>query len=285
MLGCVRLIGTNPVPELDLAITIITANEEHDLPRCLASLPTGAEVIVVDSHSHDRTVAIARNYGAKVSVSPFSDYGQQKNKALRLATRNWVFSIDADEEMDAVLRLWLQENFTRTVATPAKSKPLSGSLEGFKIKRQPVFMGKKLRFGKSLQFCLRLFRRATTHFVGAIHEEAVVANPQAVTKLKHGRLYHYSYVDHHDYYTKFNHYTDVFAQQCYQQHRKVPPLHVLRPLTSFLHLYVFRGGFLDGYPGYCLAIYASLYSFVKYAKLSDRYRRAALPPSATPAQR
>ena len=103
-------------------------------------------------------------------------------------------------------------------------------------------------------------------------------------KIKQGILYHHSYADHHDYYVKFNHYTDMFAQHRYQQRGKVSPLHVFRPLGNFFYLYIIRGGFLDGYAGYCLALYASLYSFVKYAKLKDLYRQAALTPAETPAQ-
>ena len=263
--------------ELDLSITIITYNEERDLPRCLASLPRGAEVIVVDSGSTDRTVEIAKAHGAKVSSSAFINYGEQKNKALQQATRNWVFSSDADEEMDAVLRLWLQENFA--------SPKFAHHINSFVVRRQLIFMGRKIRFGKGRDFSLRLFRRDSAYFNGALHERLVGKSPLSATKLKQGMLHHHSYADHHDYYIKFNHFTDIFAQQCYQKRSKVPRLHVLRPLRSFLHLYVLRGGFLDGYPGYCLALYASLYSFVKYAKLIDLYRREALPPAGKPVQR
>ena len=253
------------MPELDLSITIITFNEERDLPRCLASLPQGAEVIVVDSHSDDRTVEIAKNYGAKVSVSPFVNYGEQKNKALQQATRNWVFSLDADEEISTVLARWLQENLVKPAISP--------HIEGFKVVRQSVFMGRKLRFGRSCNYILPLFRREKAHFVGTIHEKVVLPHPQAVVKIKRGVLYHHSYADHHDYYVKFNYYTDIFARHCYQQRRRASPLHVFRPLGNFLYLYIIRGGFLDGYAGYCLAMYASLYSFVKYAKLIDLYRQ------------
>ena len=255
------------MPELDLSITIITYNEERDLPRCLASLPKGAEVIVVDSHSDDRTVEVAKAYGAKVSISPFVNYGDQKNKALQLATRNWVFSIDADEEMSANLCQWLRENFVSPKFDP--------SINSFVVSRQLIFMGRKIRFGKSIQACVRLFRRDKTRFVGAVHEQVVLDSPHATKKIKQCLLYHYSYADHHDYFVKFNQFTDLFAQQHYQQQRKVPILHVLKPLLNFFYLYVLRGGFLDGYAGYCLALYSSLYSFVKYAKLADLYRQAA----------
>ncbi len=260
--------------ELDLAITIITFNEERDLPRCLASLPRGAEVIVVDAHSDDRTVAIAEEYGAEVSVSSFANYSAQKNKALRRATKSWVFSLDADEEMSSALACWLRKNF----AKPA----IPSHIGGFRVIRRSVFMGRRLRFGRSCNYIIPLFRREKAHFAGAIHEKVVISSSLAVPKVKNGVLYHHSYADHHDYYVKFNHYSEVFARHAYRQRRRVPPLHVLRPLGNFLYLYILRGGFLDGYAGYCLAMYGSLYSFVKYAKLIDLYRRAAVSPAAKP---
>ena len=162
------------MPELDLSITIITYNEERDLPRCLASLPQNAEVIVVDSHSNDRTVAIAKNYGAKVSSSPFVNYGEQKNKALQLATKNWVFSIDADEEISPELCQWFRENFATSTKT--------FSNDSFAVYRQPVFMGRKMHFGKSIQACVRLFRREKSHFVGTVHEKIVVDSPHSAKK-------------------------------------------------------------------------------------------------------
>ena len=262
------------MPKLDLSITIITYNEERDLPRCLASLPPGAEVVVVDSHSRDNTVAIAKNYGAKVSTSTFVNFSQQKNQALQQASRDWVFSIDADEEMSTELCSWLQENFTH---------PTPNHSDSFMVRRQLVFMGRKIRFGRERKFYLRLFRKDKASFVGAVHEKVVITG-QPTTTTARGVIYHHSYADQHDYYAKFNHFTDIFAQQSFQQGRKVPPLHVLRPLYVFLYHYILRGGFRNGYAGYCLALYAALYSFVKYAKLKELYRQATSPPAEKPAQ-
>lgn len=259
--------------QLDLSIIIITYNEEHALPRCLRSLATlAAEVIVVDSHSSDRTCALARDYGARVSVSAFVDYADQKNKALRQATRSWVLNVDADEELNAELAHWLRENFAKPAFPP--------QLAGFRIECQLVFMGRRLRFGKTSDHCLRLFRREQAYFRGAVHERVVVTG--TVVKLKHGAFYHHSYRDHHDYYTKFNRYTSMFAQQHRRQPRRLPTLFVLHPLTRFCYLYVIRGGFLDGYPGYCMALFSALYSFVKYAKLKELYASTDALLSETP---
>jgi len=83
----------------NLSVVIITLNEEHNLPRLLRSLPRGSEVFILDSGSTDKTCQIATDHGATVKIRGFVDYSDQKNAAIELATRPWVLSMDADEEL------------------------------------------------------------------------------------------------------------------------------------------------------------------------------------------
>jgi len=83
-----------------ISVVIITFNEEKNLGRCLESIRSVAdEVVVIDSSSTDSTVAIAQEYGARVIDHPFAGYGQQKNFAVGQANHNWVLSLDADEAL------------------------------------------------------------------------------------------------------------------------------------------------------------------------------------------
>jgi hypothetical protein len=84
-------------------------------------------------------------------------------------------------------------------------------------------------------------------------------------------MLHHSYDDITAYFTRFNLYTSKIAENHKKQGRRMPPLwaHALRPCFEFLGRYVFRLGFLDGYPGYCYALFSSVYTFVKYAKLKE----------------
>ena len=87
-----------------LSAVIITWNEEDNIGRCIDSLwHVADEVIVLDSYSSDNTVAIARQKGAIVKQEKFSGYKQQKNKALQLATHDYVLSLDADEMLSSKL--------------------------------------------------------------------------------------------------------------------------------------------------------------------------------------
>ena len=248
--------------EIDLSIVIITLNEEANIDRCLRSLPLGAEIVVVDSFSTDHTCDIAASLGAHVSQHPFQSYGRQKNYACSLATRRWIFSIDADEELDAPLREWLV-NFC--------SQRGSSHGEVFRFRRRLIFMEKIMRFGKCTDYPIRLFLRGNSRFVGDIHEK-VATQTAEVKKCIHGTIFHHSYADLSDYFKRFNHYTTEIAKNHHASGKTCfMPAHLLRPWFEFFYRYVVLCGFLDGYPGYTYALLSSLYTYVKYSKLLELY--------------
>jgi glycosyltransferase involved in cell wall biosynthesis len=92
-----------------LSVVIITYNEEANIGRTLPSVQPRdedgkGEIIVVDSGSTDRTVEIAKAYGAKVFIEEWKGYAAQKNSAIDKANGDWILSLDADEEVDSELR-------------------------------------------------------------------------------------------------------------------------------------------------------------------------------------
>jgi glycosyltransferase involved in cell wall biosynthesis len=89
-----------------LSVILITRNEEANLEDCLASLDGIAQqLVIVDANSADRTVEIAQNYGATIArPSDWPGFGPQKNRALDLATGDWVLSLDADERLTPALQ-------------------------------------------------------------------------------------------------------------------------------------------------------------------------------------
>lgn len=244
-------------PFVNLSVTIITKNEEANLPRCLKSLPPGAEVIVVDSNSQDDTQNLARSLGCQVYDRPFSNFADQKNFALSKASRPWILSIDADEE--------LSRDSLRSLAAAL----VKGDRTSYRLPRQLVFMGRKMRFGKTKDAPIRLFPRQGSKFSGDIHEEVTVKKAREAV-LKGVCLYHYSYQDLSDYFNRFNRYTSAIASNHSKQDKQVSLLlHLSRPWLEFLNRYILRLGFLDGYPGYTYALVSSLYAYIKYAKLRE----------------
>lgn len=245
----------------DLSVVIITLNEEKRLPLCLQSLPRGAEIVVLDSGSTDRTLEIASRFGARVETRPFTDYSEQKNAAIALASRTWILSIDADEVLDETLRNSILE----------VSRPDAGTREnGFRVRRHLIFMGRTMRFGKTSDRPLRLFRKGQGRFTSPIHEKLVLESGS--TGHLAGRMAHDSYTSITDYFQRFNRYTSRVADNHIDRRGMTRPgaLHVLRPWGEFLKRYLLLLGFLDGYPGYCYALFSSSYAFVKYVKIRER---------------
>jgi glycosyltransferase involved in cell wall biosynthesis len=248
---------------IDLSVVIIAYNEEANLPRCLKSLPSNVEIIVLDSGSTDRTAAIAQEFGAKVYQRPFTHFAEHKNAALAHATRSWVLAVDADEELDAPLREAIQK---------AIARPEAG-VQAFRLQRRLVFMDRRMNFGKTRDWPVRLFLRKEGRYEGTIHEELKV--PGRIERLRSGLLWHYSYRDLSDYFVRFNRYTSAIAERHMAEGKRVPMVgHILRPWIEFFTRYVLRLGFLDGYPGYTYALISSLYAYIKYAKILEKRRSA-----------
>ena len=251
---------------IDLSVVVITLNEQARLGRCLASLPGGVEIIVLDSGSTDRTLEVARSFGAKTAIRPFDDYASQKNAALAMATRRWTLSIDADEVVTPGL--------AHDLANFAGSDAVGTGNGAYRLNRRLCFMGRIMRFGKTADKPVRLFRTGSGKFHSEIHER-FEPNEGCVREAGFSAssfIVHTSYDDLTDYFEKFNRYTSRMAEV--RSNRSMGKLtflaHVFRPFFEFLSRYFLRLGFLDGYPGYCFALLSSLYAFVKYAKAFEQ---------------
>lgn len=242
---------------MNLSVCIIAFNEEKRLPKLLDSLPKDVEIILVDSLSTDNTVEIARSRGALVFQKTFENYSDQKNFALAKASHQWILSLDSDE----VLYFDFEE--IKSIINNSKEE------RGFTIKRYLYFMGKRLYFGKTTDYPLRLFKK-NNKFIGLVHEK--IDLPRHKTKsLKKSYIDHYSYENLSDYFNKFNKYTSMVALS---KSKKTTStgfiIHIFRPFVEFIVRYFFRLGLLDGYPGFTYAFVSSVYSFVKYAKIYER---------------
>lgn len=256
------------VQTVELSVVIIVLNEEYNLPRCLASLPSGCEIVVVDSGSQDRTRSIAESYGARVFERAFTDFAEQKNFGLVQASRRWVLSLDADEVLSPKLREWVSE----------QSRQAAGN-QAYRLRRQLVFMGRKMRWGKTQDAPIRFFPREMASFKGGIHESLDVRREQLLVAPE-GVLWHYSYQDLSDYFVRFNRYTSAVAARHVEEGLSRPSLlaHLIRPWWEFFERYVLRLGFLDGYQGYTYALLSSLYAYTKYAKIYETNSQLADQP-------
>lgn len=241
-----------------LSVAIITLNEEANIRSTLESIAWADEIVVVDSGSTDRTIAICREYTDKVVHQDWLGFARQKNLAIERASGDWVLSLDADEPVEPALA----EEIRGLIAAPE-------ALDGYRIPRKTFFLGKQVRYGGWYpDRNLRLFRKGAGRFEErAVHEAIRVQG--AVGNTRHAIL-HYAYPDLASYMSSINKYSSlavaVMAEKGIGRFKAGWVNILLRPVGTFVIKYVMRLGFLDGKHGLILNLFHSYYVFAKYAK-------------------
>ena len=241
-----------------LSAIVITRNEAHNLHDCLQSMQGLVdEIVVVDSQSTDNTVAIAQQHGAKVTQPPdWPGFGPQKNRALDLATCDWVLSLDADERVTPALAAEIQQVLQASKTDVA-----------YKLPRLSSYCGQFIHHaGWQPDYVLRLFKRGSARFSDDLVHERVLTQ-QPVQALQN-HLLHYSYLDFSQVLSKVDAYSTASAQQAYARGKRASVAGALgHGMWAFFRTYVIRRGFLDGAHGLALSISNAETSYYKYLKL------------------
>jgi glycosyltransferase involved in cell wall biosynthesis len=276
-----------------LSVVLITRNEEANLGRTLNSAKPlvsdgKGEIIVVDSGSTDRTVEIARSFGAKVFVEEWKGYGAQKNSAIDKATGEYILSLDADEEISSGLAREIEQTVQyRPAVHKVAVRTTDGHLapiyiNGFWMPRQNYFLGRWIRHGGLWpDLKLRLFRRGTGRCKNvAVHEILNVEEYQkggitVVSRRLRGALIHHSYPTLSDYIDHMNRYSSLGAEMAFAKSNRGISFAkiVLRPLATFFYNYFIRLGFMDGREGLLLHLYHASYVSWKYCKAWELSRK------------
>ena len=252
-----------PVP---LAVVIITFNEEANIARCLQALGNVADdVLVVDSFSTDATVEICHRHGARVIQHAFAGYVEQKNYATSQAEFDYVLQLDADEVLTDELRQAIRE---------AKA---DWQHAAYSLARLTNYCGHWVRHGGWYpDHKLRLYDRRLGRWTGLLLHEKFEVNSGQTTAPLAGHALHYSYHSVAQHVTQLNKFTSITAQELALRGKtRVGVFHLLlKPLWKFVHGYIFRLGFLDGFAGLCIAGISAWGVFLKFAKLKTRTEQA-----------
>jgi glycosyltransferase involved in cell wall biosynthesis len=245
---------------MKISLCLITLNEEENLGRCLRSCADLAdEIVIVDSGSRDATPRIAREFGARFEHQDWLGYVGQKNKVLSLARNEWVFSIDADEELSPELR---EEIRLLREVDPA------GDVGGFSMPRCVLYEGRWIRHGDWYPDRLvRLFRRSRAQFAGGrVHERLELEG--RVVPLR-GELHHYSFRDAEDHWARCQKYARLWAETQHEKGRTAGAWSgYSHAFFRWLRGYVLRRGFLDGRQGWRIAGFCAREVLLKYQLLA-----------------
>jgi glycosyltransferase involved in cell wall biosynthesis len=244
-----------------LSVAMIAMNEEANLARTLESVRWVDEIVLVDSGSKDRTIEIAKSFGAKTSYHALAGHGEQKNIALDLCTSEWTLLLDADE----VLTPELQAEILALLSEEPE-------YDAYWIPRLNFYFGRWIRHGGFYpDHKLRLFRRGRARLSEGVgpHSTPQFKGPKGT--LRHDML-HYGYPTLAGYLEHMGRYSSEIASLLYSSGRTSTSLAafvwncVLNPVATFVYNYFFRLGFLDGRQGLLLHLNHSVYVHWKFVK-------------------
>lgn len=255
---------------LPISVVVVAKNEARNLARCLASTRGWVtEMLVVLNDTTDDSESVAKAAGARVEHRPWHGYRDTKNEALTLASNDWVLSLDADEEVSAELRDALTAFFNR---------PDLATFAGARFPRKVWFIDRWITHGDWYpDLSLRLLRRDRGRWGGDafVHEKVECDGPVATLR---GDLHHYSFPTLASHVGKMVPFADLFVKQQQARGRRFATwAAVTRPAWRFFRAYVLKRGFLDGYPGYYIALATAFGAFVRHSRLYEEEHRAESP--------
>lgn len=241
-----------------ISLTVITRNAGAHLERCLKSVPFAADIVVLDCGSEDNTRAIAEKCGARVFTEEWRGFGPQKRRAAELAKCDWVLNLDADEALSA--------GSLAEVLSVMSTEP---SDEAFAFPRLSFHMGRWIRHGGWYpDWQVRLFNRRRANWTTAQIHEKVEAS--SVRRLRQP-IHHWVFKDLTDQVATNNRYSSLGSEDLLRRGRGLILFNMLfKPKVKFFETYVWKLGFLDGVPGFIIAVGAAYSVFLKWAKLWEK---------------
>jgi glycosyltransferase involved in cell wall biosynthesis len=239
---------------LPISVAVITKNEENNIEDALKSVSDANEIIVVDAFSTDRTIELCKKYTNKVVQHEWLGFAHQKQLAVDATAGPWVLILDADERVTPELKKEIADTLLNTTC------------DGFYIPRKNYFLGKWIKHsGWWPDNTLRLFKKEKGHLEPReVHEKIVLDGN--VGYLTHP-IAHYSYWSITDFIIRMENYSSLAAKEIRKSSGRAGLFSLtIKPIATFIKMYLLRRGFLDGRRGLILAALYGFYTFLKYAK-------------------
>ena len=241
--------------KIPLSLVVITKNEEDNIEKCLSSAYGWAdEIVVVDDQSTDSTVALAEKYADKILHRRMDNEGTHRNWAYAQAKNEWVLSLDADEYVTEELKAEITEAI-KNLAFHAYSIPLRNFIGSYQVRYSGWYPAGKLR----------LFMRRRFKY------EEVEVHPRVFLEGETGHLtkdiVHKGYPDFEHFLTSLNRQTTLEARKWIQTGRHMSlGKAIWRTMDRFPRSFIRKKGYKDGFIGFMIGFFASLYQIMSYAK-------------------
>ncbi|MBZ5671820.1 MAG: glycosyltransferase family 2 protein [Acidobacteriia bacterium] len=249
-----------------ISAVINTLNEEKNLPFALRSVqPWVDEIVVVDMYSTDRTVEIAREFGAQVYLhrGPGFNY-PPRAFAVNQASSEWILVVDADELIPVAL--------SRDLRRMADS----GEADVALLPRINYLLGAVIRYtawGARQDAQVRFFKKGFVVGSSVAHRDFKPVEGARIKVLSYrgdNAIVHFNYLDSQQFIERLNRYTSIEANQAFERgERRTPVRALLRGVKEFGDRYIRAGGFRDGWRGFYLSLFMSFYRIVTAAKLQE----------------
>lgn len=239
-----------------ISVYIIAYNEAEKVRQAVESVRWADEVIVVDSWSTDDTAAIAQSLGARVVQVKFEGFGKLRNSAIEACTHDWIFSLDADER-----------------CTPEAAAEISSiindpsSLDAYRTPRRNFFMGRWIKHSGWYPNYRQpqLFRKGAMRYdEKPVHEgyELLTGKPLGVMR---NAIWQFPFKNMAEVMHKANRYSSLGAEKIV--HKRITMWSaLLHGAWAFWKHYLFKLGFLDGWPGFLIAVGNFEGTFYRYVK-------------------
>ncbi len=244
-----------------ISASIIVFNEEENIEELCQTISWCDEIIIVDSHSTDKTTEIAQKYTDKIFQHEFKGYKDKHEFADSKTTGDWIFWIDADERVTPELLNSIQN---------LKNLDENELPNGFLISRQTWYLGRWIKHsGWSPDFQMRLYRKSASFWDGVSpHETARVKGK--VDKLD-GAFLHFTKRNLSEHQRVLDSYTTLAAEYLVKQGKTIGGTGIfINSISAFIRTYLLKKGFLDGVPGLIIAMFTAYSVFLKYAKVWEK---------------
>ncbi|MCL4489671.1 MAG: glycosyltransferase family 2 protein [Chloroflexi bacterium] len=248
-----------------LSVLVPCGNSEDVITDCLKSVTWADEVVLVNSFSTDRTLAIAKGYASRILQHEYIDSATQKNWAIPQVANDWVLIVDTDERVSEELR----QEIEGVLEDP-------GEFSGFKIPRLNYAWGRPLRHGGNYpDYQLRLFRKDRGRYQPRrVHAHVVLDGKCGILRN------HFVHFGQRDVDQVVHHLLGQFTTWEAEERRSrgvrfSVGAALTRPVAAFLYRYVVLRGFMDGIPGLILAGFWAAYVFLTFAKIWEMERNGA----------